>query len=246
MVRGKDIGGLRAVFAARILAAVAVVAIVGCRNAPSRWRAFKPPAIAHSAATRIEPYRVGVGDVLRLVPDGTKEPILVTVDVDGYIRAKELPPFDVDGRTLPEIESLVAFVRPMRVEVETYASQVIHVSGVLEKGAPAAVPYRGPETVQELIARVGCKDCVQGYRVRVVRPGGEVSREPEIFSMEFNERGDNRNTLEPPLTLCAGDFVYVEKNLGRKGPMTLLTDQRFRARPTNWIKKIRFLQSAAP
>lgn len=219
---------------------------IGCRNSPARWRVFKPPTISPTTTAAIEPYRVGVGDVLAITSGESSESTQATVEVDGCIRLDGMTPLPVDGRSLAEIESSLSTTRPSRVEVSQYASQVVHVSGVLDKGAAMAVAYRGPETVQNLIERVGCKDCVQGYRVRVVRPSRQVGGEPEIFSMEFDETGRNRDALDEPLGVSAGDFVYVDKDFGRKGPLTLLTDQRFRTRPTNWMKKIRFNRSTAP
>lgn len=223
-----------------------VVPLTACNYIPKRWTVWKPPAIARPELAEQEPYRVAAGDVLRLEFPGEPQALVAPVDIDGRIHIDDRTPIDVDGRTIQEIESLLSIYRPARVEVADYASQVVHLSGVFGKGAPKAVGYQGPETVQQLIARVGCKECIHGYRVRVVRAGAKVGGQPEIFSLEFDEDGVNRNPNEQPLYLRPGDYVYVEKNVGRMGPMTLLTDPRFRAHPTTWLKQLRFAQSSGP
>lgn len=230
------------------LAALALCAVVfsGCAATHKRWTTWKPPAVADPELSPKSPYRVGVGDVLRIEGDANGGPILAIVDIDGCIHLEDRPGTAVDGRTTEEIESILSTDRRVSVRVDQYGSQVVHVIGATERGVPKAVAYQGPETIQQIIDRVGCKECVQGYRVRVVRPGESVGAPPIIFSMEFDERGVDREPRNKPLHLQPGDFVYVEKNVGRKGPITLLTDARFRQSPTTWLKRLRLARSGAP
>jgi protein involved in polysaccharide export with SLBB domain len=233
--------------ALRGLAVLAFSAAVlsGCTATPKRWTTWKPPAVSDPELSPKTPYRVGVGDVLRIEGGEYGTPVLATVEIDGCIHLEDRPGIAVDGRTMEEIESMLSADGRVAVEVERYGSKILHVVGVIGKGVPKAVAYQGPETIQEVINRVGCKECVHGYRVRVVRPGESIGSPPIIFSMEFDERGFDRDRGNKPLHLQPGDFVYVEKNIGRKGPITLLTDEQFLQSPTTWLKKLRLARSGA-
>jgi protein involved in polysaccharide export with SLBB domain len=97
----------------------------------------------------------------------------------------------VDGETTPEIVRTVAqvlSVPPQQVDVEVaeYNSQFVYLFGQIA-GAQRAVPYQGPETVMDLLRRVG------GLRagaavgdITVIRPHIADGKTPEIFHLDLN------------------------------------------------------------
>jgi hypothetical protein len=147
------------------------------------------------------------------------------------------------GRTCAELEAELAERWPARVVVTGYRSQSILVAGLHDEKPPRPHHYCGPETISQFLKRVGCPDCQTGYRVRVVRPSPDVGGEPEIFAEEMDPQGKRRGADRPPLRLQAGDYVYVDRNFGRKGPLTLMTDRQFFGGGMGPAKQLRLAQA---
>ena len=221
--------------------AVAAIACTGCRHAETLESTSYKPSTLLGGPTEALPYHIGVGDVLEISPrEG--DPIRVRVGLHGAIHYHE-EIVDCDGLTREQLEAELDAIAPCRVQVAECSSKVIHVSGVFREEAPRTVPFRGPETLENLIDRVGCRECSGGYRVRVVRTGKHVGDPPEVFSLDFNDRGRDRDRWSEPIRLEAGDHVYFENNIGYKGPLTLLTDRRFLSKPISWTKRFRLAQA---
>jgi protein involved in polysaccharide export with SLBB domain len=191
------------------------------------WLRNKPPLLSQDQRPNENPYRVGVGDVLMVAPVAGARPVRAEVALDGLVRVGDLPPVQAAERTCAEIEADISQTMPARVVVTSYRSQSIMVAGLHEEKAPRPEVYCGPETIAQFLKRVGCPDCQTGYRVRLVRPSEQVGGEPEIFAEEVDAEGRRRDADRDPIRLQPGDYLYVERNFGRKGPLTLMTDRKF-------------------
>lgn len=202
---------------------------------------MKPPLLARGVSNGT-PYHVGTGDVLLVAPVKGGAPIRAEVSLDGTLRIPGIEPMNVDGLTCPEIEDYFSTYENVHIEVAEYKSQHILVSGIFPEKAPRPITYHGPESIEQLISRIGCPECQRGYRVRVVRPSKKLGGEPQIFAEEIDVRG-HREADEEEIVVEPGDYVYVEKDLGRKGPLTLMTDSDFYAKSFGYLKRIRLAQA---
>lgn len=119
----------------------------------------------------------------------------------------------VEGRTLDEIARLLAAdtgAAPNTVEVRVaeFRSQYLLLFGQVI-GWQRAVPYRGQETVLDLLQRVGgLTPGAEPADVYVVRPHLGVGRRPEAFHVDLRAlvlRHDERTNVR----LLPGDHVYV-------------------------------------
>jgi protein involved in polysaccharide export with SLBB domain len=186
---------------------------------------------------------VGAGDVLLVAPISGKPPIRVEVSLNGQIKLPGLSPLAAGGQTCAEIEQAISREMPARVVVTSYRSQSILVAGLHDEKSPRPEAYCGPETIGQFLKRVGCPDCQSGYRVRIVRRSAEVGGEPEIFAEEMDPQGNRRDADRAPLRLQPGDYLYVDRNFGRKGPLTLMTDRRFFGSAIGPAKQLRLAQA---
>jgi protein involved in polysaccharide export with SLBB domain len=112
------------------------------------------------------------------------------VDVDGSLPVDELARPRVEGRTTSEISKIVAARLGLDdgkvvVQVADYRSKRVHVFGAV-KGSPQAVPYRGPETVPELLQRLGgITTGAEPDKIYVVRPNIAEGKQPELFHVDL-------------------------------------------------------------
>lgn len=217
----------------------------GCGSslAPKRWVAMKPPLLSQDRPAAAIPYRVGTGDLLLVKSLAGDDASRIEVSVDGTIRLPGHEPIIVDGLTCQEIEVHLEPIAPAHVEVVEYRSQQIMVGGITADKAPRAIPYQGPESIEQLLSRVRCPECQHGYRVRVVRPAEEIGGEPEIFAEEFGPNGLRSEGYSDSVRIQPGDYVYVEPDFGRKGPLTVMTDRELFNKSLNWIKQLRVAQA---
>jgi protein involved in polysaccharide export with SLBB domain len=113
------------------------------------------------------------------------------VMVDGRINLPQGLPLHVDGLTMPEIARTVA--RRMEVPrgqvdvtMAEYRSQRIYLYGLVN-GQPRAVVYQGPETVVELLQRVGgIAPGAAADDIQVVRANVAEGTSPEVFQVDLN------------------------------------------------------------
>ncbi|MCS7161649.1 MAG: polysaccharide biosynthesis/export family protein [Gemmatales bacterium] len=135
-------------------------------------------------------YRVGPGDVLALRFsqchdwNGT-----FRVLPHGCIVLPKLGAFPVSGHTPDEIAELLReaygeAVGLVFVQVHHYDSQHVYLLGEV-RGGPRAVPYQGPETIVQLIQRVGgLTPDADPSAIRVHRPFGRQGEE-EILQVNL-------------------------------------------------------------
>jgi hypothetical protein len=222
------------VIAASRTAAGAAVLLTALLSAPGAVAQPKP--LQRSSAAKFTPsedpgYRVGAGDLLTFRRAGAAETVSAAIGVDGSVRLPGSGAVRIDGLTIAEIsDALLEELGPdfadCRVAVQDCRSQVLHVFGMDAGEGSRPVPYRGRETVQQLLDRIDCRRCQRGYRVRVVRPGDSLNQEPKIFAVQLNDRLTSRNPEEPPVHLKAGDYVYIERDVGKPGFLTSITAGR--------------------
>jgi protein involved in polysaccharide export with SLBB domain len=112
------------------------------------------------------------------------------VGPDGRITLAPYGTVRIDGMTPPEIVSRVAdhlAVRPDQVQVQVigFRSQQVYLYGEVA-GMQRAVPYQGPETVVELLQRVGgvTSGAAPGD-VQVVRSHVADGKPPEVFNVDL-------------------------------------------------------------
>ncbi len=112
------------------------------------------------------------------------------VDVEGAYPIENLGRPRVEGRGVDDIAHLVA-VRlglddaEVAARVTEYRSKRIYVFGEI-KNAPQAVPYRGPETVLDLLQRVGgITPGADPGAVYVVRSNIGDGKRPEVFHVDL-------------------------------------------------------------
>ncbi len=109
---------------------------------------------------------------------------------DGRINLGDSGRVRVDGETAPEIIRTVAevvSVPPERVHVQVaeHNSQYLYLFGEVA-GLQRAVPYQGPETVLDLLHRVGGLTPAAALRdIQVIRPHIADGKTPEVFSIDL-------------------------------------------------------------
>lgn len=189
---------------------------VGCstpgvlKPTPSREAASKP------ARRHADPaYRVAAGDTVEIRRRGAKlEAAEVRTDgslqlAGASIRVDDLTPEEISCRIQ---ERLGDAYRDCKVMVAKYNSQYVYLYGDSADESPRAVPFQGRETLQDFIIRVGCRECLRGYRARVVRPNPDMGAKPDVFAVKLDAKLNDRDPGAEPLTLKANDNVYLERD----------------------------------
>jgi hypothetical protein len=113
------------------------------------------------------------------------------VEADGCVALGRGERLRVEGLPVPEITRALARLAgvpsgQVSVRVAEYKSQHLYVFGEVN-GVQRAVPYRGPETVLELLQRVGgiTPGAALG-EVRVVRAHVADGKPPELFTIDLS------------------------------------------------------------
>lgn len=165
------------------------------------------PAPAHLHAVADE-YHVRCPDVLRVDIDRLPQYSSVQrVGPDGRINLGDAGRPCVDGETVPQIVRTVAetvSVEPTHVHIAVaqYNSQYLYLIGQVA-GLQRAVPYQGPETVLDLLHRVGGLTPAAAPRdIRVIRPHVAEGKAPEVFTIDLaaialRNEADTNIILEP-------------------------------------------------
>jgi protein involved in polysaccharide export with SLBB domain len=112
------------------------------------------------------------------------------VHADGRVVFAEGIAFPVDGQTPPEIAGrlggwLHVPARQIQVKVVEYRSQELFL---LSPGSEVqqAIPYHGPETVIDLLQRVGGLPAnAEADEIRIVRPHVADGKPPEVFTVNL-------------------------------------------------------------
>ena len=147
----------------------------------------QPAAHAHDSETL---YRVRCSDVLRVeVRDQPGRSGTFEIGLDGRVTLADRP-VEVEGRPTSRLAALVAHEvgvaeADVRVSVHAYKSQQLYLFGEID-AKHQIVPYRGPETILDLLQRVG--GATPGAAlgdVRVVRAHVADGLPPEVFSVDL-------------------------------------------------------------
>jgi protein involved in polysaccharide export with SLBB domain len=181
---------------------------------------LKPRATAETASqpkrSDADPaYRVAAGDALEIHRRGARKET-AEVRVDGNlqlagetIRVDDLTPQEIACRVR---ERLGDEYRDCQVVVAKFNSQYIYVFGDGREESPRAVPYQGRETLRDFVARVGCRECLRGYRARIVRPNKDMGAKPEVLAVKLDADFQNRERGAEPVYLQPNDYVYLERD----------------------------------
>jgi protein involved in polysaccharide export with SLBB domain len=153
-------------------------------------------------------YRVHCPDVLNVdIAPAPHYSGLQRIHADGRINLGDAGRLRVDGETAPEIVRIVSQVvgvspQQVHVAVAEYNSQYLYLFGQVA-GMQRTVPYQGPETVVDLLHRVGgLTPGAALHDIRVVRPHVAEGKAPEVFHIDLAAillRGDPETNivLEP-------------------------------------------------
>lgn len=171
--------------------------------------------LASQVAEEVEQrYRVSCPDVVEIrVAARPDFDARYQVGPDGRINLGEYGQLRIEGKTPPEIAQLVgrevgAPPAQITVRVREYRSQTLHLFGEVV-GWQRSLPYRGQETVLEVLQRVGgITPGAQPADVYVVRPHVNDGRRTEVFHVNLQAivvRGDlSTNVRVEPF-----DQIYV-------------------------------------
>jgi polysaccharide biosynthesis/export protein len=163
------------------------------------------------------PYQVGCPDVLRVdCPERPEVGGLLAVEANGCIALASLGGLRVEGLTVADAKDQLAEVLQVpagdvQLEVAEYRRQHVYLFGEVS-GLQHAIPYRGSESVADLIRRAGgvTKEGAPD-QVRVIRNSQVPGGAPRVFVVDLQAillRGDNRTNLlvEP------NDQIYVPES----------------------------------
>lgn len=173
----------------------------------------QPPPLPQSRRLAAA-YRARCPDVLQVDIDGLPHyGGARRIGVDGRIDLGDAGKPQVDGQTTEEIVRTVAEtvgVSPehVRVTVANYDSQYLYLYGQTE-GMQRAVPYRGPETVLELLQRLGgLRAGTTQHEIQVIRPHVADGKTPEVFTVHLDAIV-LRNDPETNVVLEPFDQIHI-------------------------------------
>lgn len=225
-------------------AALSCLATLGCQSTDSRTKAPEPLRISHSMPNDLpDPaYDVGVGDEI-LIQTAAGSIRRAKVEQDGTIVA-DGQSIRVDGLGVAEVAEVLAKrggpdYRGCRVSVDRFNSQFIFVYDDSSRRAAQAVPYRGRESLTELLRRIDCQTCKTGHRVRVVRPSPDLGSPPRIMAAQFDAQLRDRDPAAPAIFIQPNDYVYLAPDRGKAGSLTSATEATTYRRPREWVRQAR-------
>lgn len=166
-------------------------------------------------------YRAACPDVVELeVPQRPEFTGRYQIAPDGRIDLGDYGKLRIEGRTIPEIAKLIAEetgvgAANVRVEVREFKSQRVLLFGEVN-GSQRSVPYCGPETVLDLLQRVGgVTPGAAPNDVYVIRPHVGDNRRPEVFHVDLGAivlKNDERTNLR----VQPFDQIYVGETFRSK------------------------------
>jgi protein involved in polysaccharide export with SLBB domain len=159
-------------------------------------------------------YQVHCPDVLTVAVEGvTPAAVSVPVAADGRMALAEGGFIRVDGLSTPEIAHAVAQhygVGPGQVEIRVagYNSQQLFLYGQVS-GGEHAIAYQGPETVLDVLQRVGgLTPGALAEDVQVIRSHVADGKPPEVFHVDLAAIV-NRHDPQTNVTLEPFDQIYI-------------------------------------
>jgi polysaccharide biosynthesis/export protein len=203
-------------WAARICLGLALGLAIGCASGPAHLDqsllADKGTEVRNHGVTAV--YRIHCPDVLEIAVDSRPDLSgLREVAADGRIDLGSLGKLRVEGNSIPEVISLLANATGLashhvHVKITEFKSQQVYLYGQVI-GWQRAVPYQGPETILDLLHRVGgITPGAAPNRVYVVRTRPAEEKPPEVFPINLNAIV-KQNNQQTNLRLEPFDQVYV-------------------------------------
>jgi polysaccharide export outer membrane protein len=151
-----------------------------------------------------EHYAIGCPDVLLLAVAGHPElSRRYPVGADGRIDLDNHGQPRVEGRTAPEVARAIADTlalppEKVQVRIAAFKSQCLYLFGEVN-GMQRSVPYRGEETVLDLLQRVGgITHGAAPEEVYVVRSRVSEGQRPEVFHVDLRaivEKHDSKTNV---------------------------------------------------
>lgn len=198
-----------------LLATALLVHAPGCAQDRSAIEAnlkAQTPDVIDDAA--LAQYRAGCPDILELAVRSRPEfSATYEIDADGCVNLHDYGRLRVEGHTLAEItQGLAAEIgvgpEDVTVRVAGFRSRQLLLFGEVI-GWQRSVPYRGPETVPEVLRRVGgITPGAEPRDVYVVRPNLGEAKRPEVFHIDLSAivmKSDQRTNIR----LLPFDQIYV-------------------------------------
>jgi protein involved in polysaccharide export with SLBB domain len=201
---------------ARLVALLAFL-VAGCADCKFLSQKCPQPQDPQAAAATPAPdaaYGIGCPDVLEVsFADFPAWDVLAAVDLDGRLQLQSPGSPRAEGRTLDDVRNelaQMAGVSPERVGVQLAAprSSRVYLHGPI-RGRTRIIPYQGPESVIDLLKRVGgLPPGSKLSEVYVVRPNIASGGRPEVFRVDVPavliDENQSTNVLLKP-----SDEVYV-------------------------------------
>ena len=161
-----------------------------------------------------EQYLIRCPDLLQVTVEGRPDlPPRAAVGPDGRLDREDLGQPRVEGQTLAETARAVAAalaVSPeaVHVSVVEYNSQQVYLFGEV-LGQHRAVAYQGPETVLDLLQRVGgiTPEAAEGD-IHVIRSHVADGHDPEVFHIDLRAIAVKKD-MSTNVRLRPFDQVYV-------------------------------------
>jgi len=135
------------------------------------------------------------------------------VGPDGRIDLGPLGQLRAEGNTIPQVERAVAAATGVppsgaRVRIAEFNSQQVYVFGEVN-GLQRAVPYRGQETVVELLRRAGgLAEGAEPEDVCIVRANVASGGRPEVFPVQLQDILSGKDS-KTNLKVQPFDHVYI-------------------------------------
>lgn len=185
--------------------------VVTLLTSPSAVAAQQPAAVDGGQTT----YQIGPQDQLRITV--LDEPSLsqsyrvdadgsITMDYIGRVRASGFTPADLQARVREMLAN--GFLRnpQVRVEVESYKSQSVMVSG--EVRSPGKIPMTGAMTLLEALAVAGSPMSTASSELTIAHLKRSDTRDAEVAHVNWKDLQLGRGT---DVALQDGDFINVPK-----------------------------------
>jgi protein involved in polysaccharide export with SLBB domain len=263
-----------------LLATTVLVAIMaGCNGVPRATS--NPPVSAVTTPVALgqersldpsllkeptEPFKLGPGDRIEIeVMGDVASRSRVLVGPDGKIYFYVLPGLDVWGRSLPEVQAMIAnelqaFVRekqPVAVTLRAVESQRVWVLGRL--ATPGIYPLAGPTTLLEAISLAGGPVSASSFTsMSAGRAGGGIGlpgatdeaadlsrsfviRKGQLLPVDFN-RLLRQGDLSQNIYLQSDDFIYLPSASAQEVHVLGAVTQ---SRTVNFVNQLTLLQAIA-
>ena len=196
------------------------VATLLMQRAPVAAPPVKPPVAAPAPAAQDGPspakYQIGAQDLLKVtVLDEAELSQVYRVDSDGTITFPYIGRIAAAGMTLPALQDRLrsrlaeGYIKnpQVRVEIESYKSQSIMVSGEVRQ--PGKFPMTGQMSVLEALAQAGSPMPTASNELTIARkkPGAEAA-DSDLLRINWKELQLGRGT---DVAVLDGDILNVPK-----------------------------------